>query len=268
MRRGLCAALLLAGSALAAEQPEETGAERDAVSSVHVAIARQDCAAAVARLNEGLARQYTGIYLMAGLMYEDGICLKPNWERAERLYLRAHAAGHRAGVLRLVAGQARNSRDPAAALWWAQQGHGMALPLPCRVPETVWNDPARFVDALHAWPVGQLEACVYAAGVTAMVTGDTEYPGTALDFNIAGQVEMTFEPAKGTIAWRTIQIEARQMAGLVSADTLRDRDSRRVQQSLEIYLRDGGDRALRQFTRPAAMPADWRLTVVFAFDLK
>ena len=101
-----------------------------------------------------------------------------------------------------------------------------------------------------------------------MVTGDTEYPGTALDFNIAGQVEMTFEPAKGTIVWRTIQIEPRQMAGVVSGATLRDRDSRRVKQSLENYLRDGGDRALRQFTRPAAVPADWRLTVVFAFSFK
>ena len=268
MKRGLCAALLLAGSALAAEQPKETRGERGALSSVHAAIALQDCAAAVARLNEGLTRQYTGIFLMAGLMYEEGICLKPNWERAESLYLRAHAAGHRAGVLRLVAGHARNNRDPAAALWWAQQGKSAVIPPPCRVPESDRNDPDRFVAALRAWPAGQMQACVYTAGVMAMVTGDTEYPSTALHFSIAGQVEMTFEPAKGAIVWRTLNIEAGQMVGVVSADALLDRNSRRVQQSLEIYLRNEGARVLRLFERPAGVPADWRLTTVFSFQLE
>jgi hypothetical protein len=37
-------------------------------------------------------------------MYETGTCLKPSWERAERLYLLASQAGHRGGTLRLVAG--------------------------------------------------------------------------------------------------------------------------------------------------------------------
>jgi hypothetical protein len=115
-------------------------------------------AAAIGALNNGLAAAYPGVLLMAGTMFDEGLCLKPNWERAERLYLRAQKAGHRGGRLRLIAGLAAPGSDPAAALWWAQQENG-PLPSPCPVPEMAAFDAERFVAELKLSSPQRVAAC-------------------------------------------------------------------------------------------------------------
>ena len=268
-------ALLVATAALAADaqtpqrqRPEMTRAESLAINGVIVALEHKDCSRAVARLNSGLAQSYPGFFMLAGSMYEDGLCLKPNWERAERMYLRAHEAGHADGMLRLVAGYAQGGRDPGAALWWAQRARRLLAPADCKVGPGDAEDPDRFVAVVRAWPRERMNACLYVLGVTARVMGDVDYPASALVFDIAGTVEMRFKPAAGTIEWRTLAIEEPQMMGVVDGDTLRDRGSRRVQRALETHLREIGTRALRAFPRPAGVPEAWESKTTFVFTLE
>jgi hypothetical protein len=261
----LCAALL-ALNAGAASRPPETQAERDTVQGVRVAIQHKDCKLAVSRLNDGLANAYPDVFLMAGRMFEDGICVKPSWERAERLYQRADEVGHHGGLLRLVAGLAHQNRDPAAALWWAHKAGGLNLPQACRVPHLAL-EPEVFVSTLKLWPAQRLQGCVYTAGVVALVAGDLDYPQTAFQFSVAGKVAMVFKPAEGKLGWRTVDIEMLPMYGLVSGDQLLDRDSRAVKASLERHLRELGERALRRYEKPAGIDPEWDVSMDFVFSI-
>ena len=253
---------------MAAERPEQSRAERSSIDRVLVAVEGKDCARAVSRLNDGLADKYPGIYLLAGSMYEEGICLKPNWERAVQMYQRAEQLGHRGGLFKLVAGYAYRERDPALALWWAQQSQQLSLPGPCRIAEWVQKDAAALETTLRAWPPARLAACNYTAGVLATVAGDAEYPHAAISHALAGKVEMTFVPAAGTLAWRTLDVEERPLIGLINATAAADRTSRDAKASLETYMREVGERALRRFVRPASIDPDWRLTYVFEFRIE
>jgi hypothetical protein len=260
-------ALLQAATAGAAERPEATRAERESVGRVFTALERKDCATAVQRLNQGLAEKYIDIYMLAGSMYEEGLCLKSNWERAVQMYLQADRLGHRGAWARLVAGYADQGRDPASALWWASRRGGMGLPRTCLLPSGLWDDPEAVVATLRAWPRGQLEQCLYAAGVMAMVTGDVEFPSVPLTFELNAHVVMRFVPAEASIDWKTVEVEALPVHGVVRGDYQRDRSSRQVRASFETYLRELGERALKRYAKPAEMPSDWQVDSHFFFRL-
>ncbi len=259
---------LAAAAAQAAQRPDETRAEVIATEGVVVAIQHGDCKLATERLNAGLANKYPGFYLLAGTMYEEGLCLKPNWERAVQMYQRAVGAKHMGGVGRLVAGYADRSRDPAAALWWAHQPGGVPMPGACRMAAFVLESPDALVAELRAWPAQRLAACVYAVGVLAAVSGDAQYPRYAAEHALAGTIEVSFQPASGTLEWRTVELQAKQIPGLVSSGALLDRASRSVRDELESSLRQVGERALRRFERPAGIDPAWSLTATYVFNIR
>jgi hypothetical protein len=262
---GAVAGLALAAGALAAERPPQTQSEIDTVQSVHSALSHRDCELAISRLNDGLARQYPDVFMLAGWIYEEGFCVKPNWERAEAMYFRARDTGHHGGLLRLIAGYGAKGRDPAAALWWAQQVESIDLPEPCRMDQRLWSDPELFVATLKLWPGGRLAACVYTAAVAAAVAGQAQYPPTAIEFAMIGKVQMRFVPSTPAITWQTTEVELLQMGGVIDGDQARDRDSRWMQRSFENHLRRLGDQVLARYQRPLAVPTDWLLGMVFVF---
>ena len=47
---------------------------------------QKDCGGAVRVLKEGLKAKEVEVMLMAGTMYEDGMCVKQNWEQASGFY--------------------------------------------------------------------------------------------------------------------------------------------------------------------------------------
>jgi TPR repeat protein len=142
---------------------QPTEAEK-ASQAVVDAIAQRDCARAASQLNAGVAKGYPELMLLAGAMYEDGVCLKPSWERAISFYEKAAAAGRPEAVARIAAGYAApaGGRDAAAALWWALEAR-TALPAACTQVVAVADDADRFVNASKAWPARQVGACVYVA---------------------------------------------------------------------------------------------------------
>lgn len=274
MRRGLAALRVacLAWTACVvpafAQHAGETQAERDTITGIRVSIEQRQCAQALGRLNDGLKARYPGVFLLAGALYEEGVCLKPSWERAEQMYQRAGEAGHPAAPLRLVAGLADGPRDVAAALWWAQQARSLPLPGACQVDDAARADPDRFVAALKGWPAQQVQGCLYAAAVVAMVAGYSEYPLLAAELGAVGRVEMSFWAGEGRFEFSTTDIEFRDTPGLLSGDNLRDRNTRAARRALEDSLRASAAQALKRYPRPAGVPADWLQKMAFDFTIK
>lgn len=257
--------LAAAAAAIAAERPTETRGEWLAVQSVAKAIAANDCAHAVDVMNGGLAARYPEMFIVAGTMFEEGICVKASWERAQPLYLEGAKAGHPGGFHRLVAGLAR--RDPGTALWWAQEAR-TPLPASCVTPDDVHADAERYVAALKAWPPGRFAACVYTAGVIAAVAGDVRYPSVAEASSLRGKVRMVFVPAESRFEWTTEDVEALDMPGLHAAEALVDRNTREMKDSFRRSLDETGARALKRYVRPDGIDPAWRVKVDFVFDLR
>lgn len=245
-----------------------TEAEK-AVDAVLDAVRQRDCKAAVAALNAGLAKPAPEVWTLAGALFEEGVCVKPSWERAVNFYQRAQGVGHPGVAARLAAGYAApvGGPDKAAALWWAYRAR-TALPAECQGAAALVDDADRFVAALQAWPAGQLDACVYAAGVMARIQGDLESPGLASSFGLVGKVTLAFVPAQGQVDISEAMTDAAPSGGVVADGVLRERDQRLARQAFTKHLRDTADRALRRYTPPAAVPAVWRVQAEFDVKLR
>ncbi|HET9976389.1 MAG TPA: hypothetical protein VFQ20_03055 [Burkholderiaceae bacterium] len=237
-----------------------TDAEK-AVQSVIDAVAAADCAGATARLNAGIAKAYPEVFALAGVMFEEGLCLKPNWERALGFYERALAAGQGGVAARIAAGYAApiGGRDQAAALWWSIRAR-TALPAPCSSVANLVADADKFVAALNAWPAGQLRACAYAAAVMATIQADAESPLFAAGTGLRGSFKVTVLPEQGRV---DIDDAAVLAAGGAPTST-DDRDATEAKKALSARLRRAADLALKRYDRPAGIAADWRAQAEFA----
>ena len=237
-----------------------------AVERVWTFLGHKDCVGAARALDEGVRDGHASVMLLAGAMFEEGICLKSNWPRAVEYYLRAHQAGHSRSVYRLVAGYAAavGGPDPAAALWWALRA-GQVLPGECRVDDSDRADPERFVAVLRAWPPARLGACVYVAGVLATMHGDLEFSRRAASYGLKGVVKVRYVPATGSLAVETDSIDAIDVGGVYSGDLLQDRSSRSARQLFERDVRAVADRALKRYTQPAGIDPTWQTVVEYIF---
>jgi hypothetical protein len=252
------------GAGAAGRDPAE-----DAVRRVHDRIGAEDCAGAVSLLNAGLAAGYPEVQLLAGSMYDAGVCVKRNWERAVHFYVLADGGGQQAAAARLAAGYAapENGPDIAAALWWGgREKHGVGRSI-CRVSDHARGDPDRFVAELRQWPPALQAACNYVTGVMMTLVGELRYPGKALQLAISGTVVISFEPAVPRIDVQTTGTEEENLPGLVAGDALRDRKSSTVKRAFEAEVRKIGERALKRYPQPAGVPSDWhpQVRVVFGF---
>lgn len=263
------AGLLLALSAGAAER-DVTGLRmaQQMQATIANALEHKDCPAAVSALNRGLRREWREAWMLAGAMHEHGVCVKADWLKAEDYYRKAHEAGERAALPRIVAGLAgpAGGRDKAAALWWALQGH-LQLPEPCRQPAPLVKDPDAFVRVLRQWPARRLEACVYVAAVMSTIAGEAEFPGRAMEYGITGAVQVDFDPAQGRVDVDTRRIDTLQMTGAVDGDVLRDRESRSFARVYERQLKAVAERALAAYPRPEGIDPDWRLSTTFVYEI-
>ena len=249
-----------------ARQGIESSEAEKAVQSVIDAISKRDCNAAASRLNAGLAKAYPDVLVLAGAMTEDGVCLKPNWERAVGFYEKAASAGRAEAVARIAAGYAAaaGGRDKAAALWWSVRAK-TPLPAPCAQVGALAEDPDRFVAALQAWPAGQLDACVYAAAVMATIQSEAAYAGLAASYGLQGKARFDFAPAQGRVDVTEDWSAMPAKTGVVADAATRERDQRAAQAALSSALRELADRALKRYDKPAAVPSAWRVQSEYAY---
>ena len=238
------------------------------VQQVTTALAKRDCGGAVAALNVGLGKGYPEVVTLAGALYEEGVCVKQNWDRAVSLYQRAANAGHPGVAARLAAGyaSAQGGRDKAASVWWAVRAQ-TALPTVCK-PAASTDDPDRFIAALKAWPAGQLDACAYAAAIMANIQAEAEGEGSSLatSFGLLGNIRVVFVPHKGSVEIVDELIEG-AVTGNLSADAVAVQAERRnARKNFMAGLRLRADMGFKRFERPGAVPADWRVEA--AYDIR
>jgi hypothetical protein len=168
---------------------------QQAVAGVGESLRAKDCAGALKHLNAGLGAGYPEVALLAGTMFDAGICVEKNWKKAIDFYSTASAGGVREGTLRLVAGfaAAENGVDPAAALWWAKRAALDAGRCTANLPNT--DDPDVFVEALQKWPASELAICNYVVGKISFMYAEARYPIWGVKREIAGRLEIDYRPA-------------------------------------------------------------------------
>lgn len=260
-----CAALILGSAQCALAAPQYfQNPDRDATRRVAAYLASKDCPGAVNALKEGVKARQRDVLLLAGNMFETGLCVKENWDKAAQYYQLADAAGNRAAVPRLAAGYAVAGRDNAVALWWNAH-YPVPAPKEC-VPKA---DPETDIDAFEAelksMPPAVFGACVYMIGVVSAIRAETEFPATAAQHDVFGDVTMEFNPSAGKIAWRQESVE-RGAAGIKDVNKHEYDDRRAIENSLVTYMESIGNRVLLRFQKPDGIPADTRIRHKFSFS--
>lgn len=262
------AGVLAAGFVLLCMHPASAatpGAE--AAADIASRIEARDCALAVERLKDGLRKEYGEVELLAGSMYEHGVCVKRNWPRAVPFYVRAYEHGARGAAERLAAGYADplNGPDMAAALWWAARGHRFS-PASLGISEGAAADPDRFVAELRTWPLEKLIRYTYVVGVLSTVISEMRYPELAQRYGLGGEVIVRFFPAVPRIEVRRGETHEYQLLGVYNVNVLRDRGARPVNNSFETLVQEIGGRALKRYPQPPGLPAGL-VEVSFMFTL-
>ena len=262
----------LVGGAFAPLQALHAG---EVTKAVVKAIEARDCATAVRELNTALAGGSTEALLFGGAMFEQGLCLKQNTERAARLYQRAADAGAGDAKSRLAALYASPATGPdkGSAIWWGLQAN-LPLPKPCVVPSDVRGNVDAFAQALSAWPAGMLDACVHVTGVLAVL--DSEFNIRSASESQAG-IAIDFRPATGSLDAGSTQVtqslrdsstrvtEAHSMTGVLQSGSAPSVEQQRAQQlqqellALAKQVETVGRDALVRFPKPTSVDKDWRI---------
>lgn len=240
-----------------------TGLDSVAASRVVERIEAQDCPGAVRVLNEVLPGGETAVLVLAGAMFEEGICLKANWERAVRLYTRASEAGSPLARWRLAAGygSAAAGPDVGLTLWWSHRAE--VLPPPCRVAgfaDTM--DADRFVAAVNAWPAGQAAACAWVGAVWAGLHAAARYDASLQRLQFAGRVRVTFDPAASRFLAEEMESSSDRREWRAGDD-----DPSRVATPIGA-LQGFSARSVRKAVRPAVVPEGLKSSAEFVFRLR
>lgn len=267
-RAAILLGLLLCGGQAAHGAPRTFYApDPDATRRVASYLANKDCPGAVKALRDDLKERHRDVLLLAGSMYEIGLCVPANWEKAASFYQLADAAGSRAASSRLAAGYAVAGRENALALWWAAQRPG-ALPaqcIPAADPET--EGPA-FDAALERMPEPLYRACIYMAGVYAAIWAETEFPVEARRHDVFGNVDMVFNPSKGEILFTQEAAERALGGGVRDGRQTQFEDRRQIENSLVTYMQQTGRRTLARYQRPEGISPDIQIRQRFSFAYK
>ncbi len=252
-------ALLLAANSVAAERGYSP--DREALNSVILQLQHKDCPAAISALNKGIKSQQPDLLLLAGSMYEHGLCLKPNWIAAEGYYLQANQAGNPGAIDKLIAGYARDNRDPAAAMYWNALSGRDSLPSACLFKPGLAQDPDKFVAELQGWKPERIAACVYVAGVTAQVRAELEFPQELVDRGMSGELHGNFNPATATFTWKT-----EHTSEMVTTRTVAFEEStKRMKGILLKHANTISDRALLNYKQPPGIDPAWNAPITFTY---
>ena len=267
---------LITGVVCVLTQPSMAATE--STKLVVQAIEARDCVAAARELNVALAGATPEALALAGVMFETGLCLKPNLERAARFYTKAvdaGAPGARSRLAGLYASPA-SGPDKGAALWWSMQAN-LPLPRACLVESSLRGNAEQFAKVLTAWPAGVLDACVYVAGIVAALDAEFVIKDAAQGRT---SVSIDFRPATPALDVRSSQSSLALLddsprtatssnAGNLFANNnvkqsatpeqmlaLRAQDER---QALIKRVEEVSKDALARHPRPRGIDADWRI---------
>jgi len=264
------AGLLFTSSAGAGEAPSRYG--QQAVEEIAGRIALKDCAGAVADLKRALKKGFPEVALLAGSMYDNGVCVARDWERAVPFYIQAWQDGLAEGAHRLAAGYAApENGDVAAALWWAGRAGGETVKAEglgsCAPGAAVWDDPERFAAELQTWSQARLAVCNYLTGVMATLAGEGKYPSQAAHAAVGATVGVRFLPGVPRIELTRGKVSEHRLIGLIDGDRAQERGARSAG-GFDKALREVADRALRRYPQPPGIPAGAVLETEYVFSVQ
>jgi hypothetical protein len=256
-RLALAGLALLSAQVLAQPAP---GLVRSLDLRIYEHVREGRCQEAVQLLNQELKSPDAAALLFSGAMYEHGVCVRRNWDRAIGLYVKAAELHSRAARMRLAAGyrDAANGIDIASTLWWAHAGK-VPLPAECEVsgygPSTT---PETFVQTLQRWDAARVNACAYVAAVVAGSLSDPYYPDVDGQARAEGVIELRYEPGEGRFQARLLAPENRR---LVEERRWRVGDPIVGERSLLGFARDSALKSVARYRD--VPPVDPKWTVVF-----
>lgn len=266
-----CAAMCISPALMAAttDDPETDRIAGQVVDSVRLSIAAGNCDAAVYHLKSGLKSNRPKVALLAGTMYETGLCVKRDWEAAVGYYALAYDGGLMKAAQRLAAGYAEpaNGPDTAAALWWGRQGHGVRLAY-CEVGQDAAADPDRFVAELGTWQPSRLAACNYIVGVMSTVGAEVVFPELAGDFGLGGNVSLRFVPSQAKFEIKMGEGQEYAMLGVLDGDAVRFRHTKDKTGVFEKAVSDVANRALARYPQPKGIPAGLTVDTQYTFSIQ
>lgn len=255
-----------------------TQAASESTKLVIQAIEARDCVAAARELNVAVAGATPEALALAGVMFETGLCLKANLERAARFYIKAVDAGAPSARSRLAGLYASPASGPdkGAAMWWGMQA-SLPLPKACMVESGLDSNADQFVKVLNSWPTNMLDACVHVTGVVAAL--DAEFVVKEATQGRTS-VSIDFRPAAATLDVRSSQsslalvdnspraTNASSAGNLFAGNNvsqsatpeqmlaLRAQEDRQALiKRVETVAKD----ALTRYPRPNGIDADWRI---------
>lgn len=253
-------------------------AASESTKRVVQAIEARDCVAAARELNVALAGATPEALALAGVMFETGLCLKANLERAARFYTKAVDAGAPSARSRLAGLYASPASGPdkGAAMWWSMQAN-LPLPKACLVETNLRGNAEQFAKVLMAWPAGLLDACVHVTGILAALDAEFIIKDAAQG---RSSVSIDFRPATAALDVRNSQsavalvdnsprAAANSNAGSLFASNsvsqsatpeqmlaLRAQEERQTLiKRIEAVSKD----ALARYPRPSGIDADWKI---------
>jgi len=257
--------LFVAAPALAAIKDR---AADSALEDVQRYIAARDCEGAVSRLKGWLKQGEPKVYLLAGTMYDNGLCVKRDWAKAADFYVLAFEKGLPEAADRLAAGYAEptNGPDVAAALWWARKGRSLKVSA-CRVSKDIGDDPEAFVTELGLWSPERLAQCNYIVGVLSTISAELSYPKSAAEAHVGGDVSVRFLPGQARIEVKQEGSQEYALLGWVDGDTFRDRWKPDVTGGFQKMLSELANRALARYPKAAGIPVDTKFEVTYSFGI-
>lgn len=258
-------ALFFAQTAVAWAEPKYVRPDFNAIRHVSSYLSRLECPKAVEELKAGVKSKQPDVLLLAGTLFEEGLCVKQNWEKAANLYELAHDAGNFSGIPRLVAGYAIAGRDNGLALWWAAQ-RPAGLPSACIPKADPRTDPEGFNAALERMPAPLFQGCVYSVGVASDVIAETYYPPEASRNGVSGDLLMEFVPSSGTITWKYERFEIGRPAVVRDLAKTQFDHTRAVENSLMSYLTKKGESALARYKKPEGIDPSFKMHRRFIFN--
>jgi hypothetical protein len=268
----LSGAFLFSSSTYAGESLAQRS-ERRETASIERLLGDGMCTSAVDAIKSGLAAKKPYIMLLAGNMYEEGLCVKQDWNKAAGLYMRAEEAGQRFAIHRLAAGYARPGRDNGMAIWWAAKGGGrQSFPPRCIPAADPVNDQDGFNAELEKMAPATFQSCVYLIGVVSELLSQVRYPRVALRNSVTGSFKMEFVPAAGTITWTVEELEVDENSPNAFFRDLAVEElenPRAIKNSLINYLRGKSNFALARYPRPAGdFAPDYTYQFTYAFKIE
>ncbi len=265
----ILAALCMTLPVFAADNPAEDRIGIEVVDNVRNRIEAQDCSAAVHYLKAGLKKNIPLVSLLAGTMYEHGLCVKRDWSTAAGFYTVAFEGGLREGAERLGAGYADpvNGPDFAAALWWWQRTRSAKLP-GCTVSKDAADDPDRFVAELGSWPASRLEGCNYMVGVVSMIGAELNYPALGQMYSLGGDIELRFFPGQGRIEVEQTAARDYTVLGAVDGGKMHFRHTKKTARSFETEANEVAKRALARYPQPRGISPDMKVEMGVSFTVE